>query len=255
MAKTESVLREMAVDPRLQKHRSVWERKPVLRTLYADYHRRMLEAIPGGGLILDIGAGSGHFKELRENIVSLDILSAPWVDVVSDASALPFSDQSVAGIAMLDVLHHLARPMTFFHEAARVLMPGGRLVMIEPGITPLSWIFYNFLHQEDVDLSVDPMSDQSGEIAADPFASNQALPTLLFAREKHRARFLAAESRFSLLECRWLSLFAYPLSGGFKPWSLLPASLARPMLSMEATLLPVLGPLMAFRLAVVLQRS
>ena len=111
----------MSADIRLEDHRSVWDIKPVLRAIYADYHRCLLEALGEGGPILDIGAGSGHFRQMSEEIISLDILSGPWVDVAGDAEALPFEDASIAGIAMLDVLHHLPRPMAFFDEAKRVL--------------------------------------------------------------------------------------------------------------------------------------
>jgi len=51
-----------------------------------------------------------------------------------------------------------------------------------------------------------------------------------------------------------LSLFAYPLSGGFRRWSLIPAFLVRPLLLVEDGLLIVLGPVMAFRLLVTLER-
>lgn len=37
---------------------------------------------------------------------------------------------------MIDVLHHLAKPKLFFGEARRILEPGGRLIMIEPAVTP-----------------------------------------------------------------------------------------------------------------------
>jgi len=80
---------------------------------------------------------------------------------------------------MLDVLHHLERPVAFMREAARVLRPGARLAMIEPGITPLSWPFYNFLHQEPVILSQDPFAMTERRPDKDPFDSNQAIPTLL----------------------------------------------------------------------------
>src|SRR3546814_18467176 len=91
---------------------------------------------------------------------------------------------------MLDVLHHIERPGVFFAEAARVLRPGGRLVMIEPGITPVSWLFYKLLHPEPVDMSADPLAEVAPDPARDPFAdANQALPTLLFARSRYRLRF------------------------------------------------------------------
>ena len=167
----------MTADSPLKDHRSVWDNKPVLRAIYDDYHRYILGALGEDGPILDIGAGSGHFRQMSDQIVSLDILPAPWVDVAGAAEALPFADGSIAGIAMLDVLHHLPSPMTFFNEAKRVLKPGGRIAMIEPGITPLSWCFFHYLHQEDVDMSVDPTADQPPHVAEDPFASNQGLPT------------------------------------------------------------------------------
>ena len=245
----------MSVDTRLQDHRTVWDIKPVLREIYGDYHKSILVALGENGPILDIGAGSGHFRSMSDQVISLDILSAPWVDVVGDAEALPFADASISGIAMLDVLHHLPSPMSFFNEAKRVLKPGGRIAMIEPGITPLSWLFFNFLHQEDVDMSVDPMADQTAIVADDPFASNQGLPTLLFARDRHRKRFAAALPELSITQRRWLSLWAYPLSGGFKRWSLIPTVSVAPLLAVEKIMLPILGPLMGFRLAVVLERS
>jgi len=53
---------------------------------------------------------------------------------------------------------------------------------------------------------------------------------------------------------RNLSLFAYPLSGGYRRWSLVPAFLVRPLLLVEDGLLTLLGPAMAFRLFVLLER-
>jgi hypothetical protein len=47
---------------------------------------------------------------------------------------------------------------------------------------------------------------------------------------------------------------AYPLTGGFRPWSLIPAALVRPALRIESALAPVLGPLCAFRMLVVMER-
>ena len=54
---------------------------------------------------------------------------------------------------MLDVLHHIEYPIRFFKDAARALQPGGRLIFVEPGITPLSDVIYRALHEEPVDAS------------------------------------------------------------------------------------------------------
>ena len=115
-----------AADPRLREHRDVWDRKPGLRAVYADYHIRLLDAVPNGP-ILEIGGGSGNFRDIAPNAISVDLAASPWVDVCCDAHELPFLDGAFSGIVMLDVLHHLARPAAFFAEAARALRPGGRL--------------------------------------------------------------------------------------------------------------------------------
>jgi SAM-dependent methyltransferase len=165
---------------------------------------------------------------------------------------LPFAAASFANIVMVDVLHHIARPTRFLAEAERVLKPGGRVIMVEPGITPLSSIFFRLFHDEPVDMREDPL-DPSPPPAKDPFEGNQALPTRLFGRD--RQRFASQHPNLQLRQRRWLSLFAYPLSGGFRPWSAMPATLAPALLGLERVLLPVLGPLMGFRLFAVLEKT
>jgi SAM-dependent methyltransferase len=240
-------------DERLTEHRRVWETKPTLRAIYSDFHRRLQAACPAGP-ILDIGGGSAHFKEYRPDIVSLDILPFHGIDVVADAHTMPFKSGTFAGVVMLDVLHHLQRPLTFLSEAARVLAPSGRLAMIEPGMSAVSRIFYDRFHHEPVDMTADPFVAQRPQSSDDPWDSNQALPTLMFGTAAGRARVEALLPELRLVQVQWLSLFAYPLSGGFKSWCLWPSALVNPALTLESPLLRFLGPLLAFRLFIVLER-
>jgi SAM-dependent methyltransferase len=239
------------MDSRLAEHRRVWDVKPTLRAIYAEYHRRLESACPPGPL-LDIGGGSAHFKSYRESVTSLDILPFPGIDVVADAHHMPFPDGEFAGIVMLDVLHHLQRPLDFLREAARVLQLGGRLAMIEPGMSVIARQFYQRFHQEPVDMAADAFAEGVRQSGDDPFDSNQALPTLLFGTREARRRVEEAVPILKVLSNEWMSLFAYPLSGGFKPWCLWPAALTKSTLRVEQTLMPLLGPLMAFRLMTVL---
>jgi SAM-dependent methyltransferase len=242
------------VDSRLAEHRRIWEAKPTLRAVYADYHRRLEAACPAGRL-LDIGGGSAHFKDYRSSVISLDILPFPGIDLVADAHQMPFRAGHFAGIVMLDVLHHLQRPLDFFREAARVLEPQGRVAMIEPGMSVIARQFYHHFHQEPVDMDADAFAEGVRQSGDDPFDSNQALPTLLFCTPRARARFEQSVPELKVVGNEWLSLFVYPLSGGFKPWSLWPRKLTRAALKVEQPLLPVLGPLLAFRLMTVLEKS
>jgi len=235
----------------LDGYRGTWQNKAVLRTVYGDYYRRMVKHL-NPGPTLELGAGSGQLREHLQDIVLTDIQPAPWLDATADAQALPFSTGCFENIVMLDVLHHIENPPQFFAEAARVLKPGGRMVMLEPAITPLSGLFYRYLHPEPVDMGQDPFASPTANPRRSPYDANQAIPTLLFRR--HREQFEQQFPEFRLRMARYLSLFAYPLSGGYHRWSLVPASLVRPLLIVEDVLLTLLGPVMAFRLFVLLER-
>ena len=51
----------------------------------------------------------------------------------------------MANVFGLDMLHHLATPMTFLKEVSRVLIPRGRLILVEPWTTPFSYFIFRFL--------------------------------------------------------------------------------------------------------------
>ena len=144
-----------AVDPLLE-YRHAWQRKPALRAIYADYYRR-IAAWARAGATLELGGGSGNLKDHLVDIETTDIQHAPWLDAVADAQALPFRDEGFANVVMFDVLHHIERPRRFLAEVQRVLTPGGRLIVVEPDITPLSGLFYRLFHPEPVDMGEDPL--------------------------------------------------------------------------------------------------
>jgi hypothetical protein len=153
---------------------------------------------------------------------------------------------------MLDVLHHVEFCSLLFREASRVLRSGGRMVMVEPGITFGSTLFYRLLHHEPVVMNVDPLEEGTPDRERDPYHSNQAIPTLLATR--YREQFHRKFPDLRIRETRWLSFIAYPFSGGFKPWSLIGERAARNLLSFERKLEPVLGRLFGFRLLLVIEK-
>ncbi|MBN42915.1 MAG: SAM-dependent methyltransferase [Alphaproteobacteria bacterium] len=231
--------------------REVWERKPSLRRVYTDLYARLTERLVPGTTV-EIGGGSGNFKDFAPDSISTDIVAAPWLDAVADAGRLPFADASVANFVLFDVLHHIEFALRFFDEAGRVLEPGGRIIICEPAITPLSNLFYSYMHPEPVEMGADIFNVGEPNPSRDPFDANQAIPTLMFCQQSDRfARHLPM---LKILDVQLNSLFAYPLTGGFRSWTAIPAALVPPMLSLESILLPILGPLMAFRMLVTIER-
>lgn len=236
----------------LVNYRSVWERKPVLRMLYDDLFARLAAyCVPGH--TLEVGGGIGNLRDKVEGLISSDIQFAPWLDLVADAQKLPFRDEAISNIVMLDVLHHIEFPVLLFREASRVLRPGGRMVMIDPGITLGSTLFFRALHHEPVRMNADPLLEGSPDQNRDPYDSNQAIPTLLATR--YRDAFHAMFPDLTIRETKWFSFIAYPFSGGFKSWSLINEPIARAVLRLEKYLECPLGRLFGFRLLLVVEKK
>jgi len=236
----------------LADYRGVWERKPVVRVIYDDFYDRIAAACRSG-LTIEIGGGIGNLKQRLREVVATDVQYAPWLDCVADAQRLPFADEVAANIVMVDVLHHLEFPTVFFREAARVLRPGGRAVMVEPAITWGSTLFYRLFHHEPGRTSAEVLMDGRPDPRRDPYASNQPIPPLIATRDRDRFHRLFPTLRIASVE--WFAFAAYPLSGGFKRWSLISAGMARRMLRIERALEPVFGRVAAFRLMLIVEKA
>jgi SAM-dependent methyltransferase len=235
----------------LSHYREMWDRKAVLRLVYDDMFQRIADCAIDGPT-LELGGGVGNLKAKIPSLISSDIQFAPWLDLVTDAQQLPFASGCLANIVMLDVLHHVEFCSLLFREASRVLRPGGRMVLVEPGITFGSTLFYRLLHHEPVVMNVDPLEEGTPDRKRDPYHSNQAIPTLLATR--YREQFHRKFPDLRIRETRWLSFVAYPFSGGFKPWSFIGERTARNLLSVERKLEPFLGRLLGFRLLMVIEK-
>jgi SAM-dependent methyltransferase len=234
----------------LYRHRSGWERKPAVRAAYAYWYAKISEALSPKAPTVELGCGCGSLKEYLPDVVATDVRPTPWCDRVVDACEMPFADSSVGNFVMVDVLHHIPRPIRALREAARTLAPGGRVVIIEPYLTLWSRVIYGGFHHEHYDLSANVVDGAEG---GEDY-SNMATANLLFYRGIERLR-----ERIPSLRClarEPLSFLAYPLTGGFRGRSWIPAGAVRPISRIEDALPePVRRRLTAMRLFVVLERS
>ena len=115
----------------LIRHREIWNRKKILRVIYKEWYNLIIKDLSvSEGKTVELGAGSGNFKEFKPDVISADIDPQEWLDMCFDAHHMPFRDDEVANIVMIDVLHHLAHPVHFLNEAWRVLAKVVRFVLL-----------------------------------------------------------------------------------------------------------------------------
>jgi len=214
--------------------------KPFLKAIYDEWYQTLAAALPSvHGQILELGSGAGYCARFIPDLLTSEIFPCHGIQIALDARRLPFSDKSLRAIVMTNVLHHIPDVNCFFAEASRCLCEGGKILMIEPWLTPWSRFVYRNFHNEPLrtdapDWSFAPSGPLSG--------ANIAIPWIVFARD--RQAFL---SRFPSLHVERIQPFLpfrYLVSGGVAMRSLMPAFTHRVWAALERMLesqMPRLG--------------
>ncbi len=129
-----------------------WDRLRALHYAEADIEKAVLAAAGPGpfDLVVDFGTGTGRmltlFAGMARRVEGID-LSHQMLTVArsklqdagaanasvrhGDATASPYADSSASLVIIHQVLHFLDDPGRALLEAARVLAPGGRLIVVE----------------------------------------------------------------------------------------------------------------------------
>lgn len=196
------------------------EEKQFLRKIYREWYAQIASVLPHHGAILELGSGQGFLKELIPEAITSDVALLPDISLVLDAHCMPFANESLAAIVMIDVLHHLSGPRDFFAEAERCLRPGGVIAMVEPWVTSWSRFVYGRFHHEPFL----PDASQWESPSDGPLSgANGALPWIIFERDLDTFR---AEFPHWRIERLILDMpLSYPISGGISMRQLAPSSL------------------------------
>lgn len=98
-----------------------------------------------GETVMEVGAGAGNFlslfRDVAGGLVAIDLVEGmlrqavdemPEVSaVVADGNRLPVADASIDVVTSAQALHHIFRPVPVLAEMARVVAPGGRVLVVD----------------------------------------------------------------------------------------------------------------------------
>ena len=163
---------------------------------------------------VEIGCGAG-FGELFLHAGTLELTDAeprPWAKRVVDAQELPYANASVDVLIANNVIHHLAYPDRFFRGAARVLRPGGHLLIQECNCSLTTRVALRATNHEHYDFSSDPFDPtRPCNDPSDPWSANCAIPNLLF---DDLDRFRGRYPEFAVVDSGMSEFFVQFNSGG-----------------------------------------
>lgn len=110
-------------------------------------HRIILEYVGAGGRVVDVGCGSSRIVTAMPRAVAIDILESKlrWLRphhgplVLASGDRLPMADATVTTLVTSEVIEHVTNAPEHLAEAARVLAPGGILVVGTPDYGRWLW--------------------------------------------------------------------------------------------------------------------
>jgi len=221
-----------------------------LLRVYEKWYRAIGAAIPSGSEpVVELGAGAGFMTDYIPGLVTTEIFKCPGIDLVMDAQRMPFAKDSLRGLVMTNVLHHIPDAHRFLAEALRCVRPGGVVAMIEPWVTGWSrWVYRNLHHEPFMPDTPRWEFPSTGPLSG----ANEALPWIIFERDK--ARFVSEFPGWRIAQVRLHTPFQYLVSGGVSMRQLMPGWSYFAWEGLEAALSPVMSQLAMFAL-IVLSRS
>jgi SAM-dependent methyltransferase len=237
----------------IQQNRESWAAKPLLRKVYSQFHREISHRLKPNqpGLVVELGSGIGSIKQHIPECITTDMFPNPWLDRVENAYRLSFDLGAVGHLILFDVFHHLRYPGTALQEFSRVLAPGGRIIIFEPGMGLIGRIVFGHFHHEPLGLNEEiEWNAPEGFSGLEPaYYAAQGNASRVFGT----AAFHEQLRSWRIVEVKYLSGLAYVASGGFRGPQLYPETFLPFLNSIDSALSR--SPKFASRMLVVLERS
>lgn len=227
-------------EERLQAHRAILARRPMIREVFAEFHAVFAACdakyFSGSGALVEIGAGAAPMRDYNPNVLATDLVYSVHLDCVVDAQRMAFKSGTVRALFAQHCFHHIPDPDAFFGELIRVLSPGGGAVMIEPYYGPIaSLLFKRLFASEGFDTSA---KGWRTAVTGPASGANQALSYIVFERDKDLFKSKYPELEI-VTEFPLGNYVRYLASGGLNFRQLLPTALIPALKGLETILRPL----------------
>lgn len=244
-------------DIEIQENRMHWERKPVLKKVYRDFYQQIALWTTGtgeNGATMELGSGMGNIKEALPQCLTSDLFPNPWLDRVENAYALNWPDSTVQNLILFDVYHHLQHPGRALTEMARVVRPGGRVIIFEPGMGLLPRFIMSLFHHEPLGFGqpIEWDAPEGFDPARHPYYAAQGNSWRAFVRKEGLQQHVLPD--WKLVHVGREPGWAWLLCGGLRGPQLYPDSML-PVVRLLERVLRLLPSLFSGRLLVVLERK
>lgn len=211
---------------RFEEHKKNLDKKKMLKSCYSDFYEEILEKEKkftkntSDNIRLELGSGVGFIKDFDKTIITSDVVSNQFTDIIVDANQIPFEKNKISSIFGIFCFHHFKDPFNFLKDIEEKLVVGGLCILIEPYYGVLARFIYKRIHKseyfdqnEDFNFKVKDKTSME--------KANQALSYIYFV--KNREKFI---ENFPRLEIIHTSVFGnylrFIFSGGLNFRKLLP---------------------------------
>ncbi len=247
---------ELNTNTRLQAHKRVLQKKPMLEAVFREFHETFLyyDCRHFGetpGLRVELGAGVFPVRESFPEVLATDVVMAPHLDRELDAANMDLASGSVRALYAQNVFHHVPDVEAFFREAIRVIKPGGGVILIEPyyGVAA-SFLYPRMFVSETFDKR---MKGWKAPIQGPMSGANQALSFIVFVRDRLQFEELYPELEI-VTEEPLSNYLRYIASGGLNFHQLLPNWMGGFVKGVESAFWPIRSILALHNLIVIRRR-
>ena len=157
-----------------------------LRSYFSFLYKIVNQELEKFDSILEVGAGAAISDIfVQRSIYRTDILPFNEFDVFGHCSMenLPFKESQFDAVLAFDSIHHSEYPSRAILELLRVTREGGKIILVEPFVSPLSYLPYKMFHHEDtswdfrekgsIELSSQNLNPEMGDQGVSRFIINQ----------------------------------------------------------------------------------